>query len=158
MDNYFSSGHRGEGSASGHGDTTPKPGKLEGPTSCGQCGQGVRGQFVRAMGKVYHLQCFRCKVSATRSRIGGPADCLQDCDKVVAQKFFPIEEGDGMHPLCERDYFARLGLICAKCDQALRSSYITACGERDWVHLEARGAHIFFRQQIPCRAFHMLRV
>ena len=53
----------------------------------------------------------------------------QDCDKVVAQKFFPIEEADGMHPLCERDYFARLGLICAKCDQALRSSYITACGE-----------------------------
>ena len=57
------------------------------------------------------------------------ADDTQDCDKVVAQKFFPIEEGDGMHPLCERDYFARLGLICAKCDQALRSSYITACGE-----------------------------
>lgn len=34
-----------------------------------------------------------------------------------------------MYPLCERDYFARLDLICAKCDQALRSSYITACGE-----------------------------
>jgi hypothetical protein len=33
-----------------------------------------------------------------------------------------------MFPLCERDYFARLDLICAKCDQALRSSYITACG------------------------------
>ena len=44
------------------GDATPKPGKLDGPTACGQCGQGVRGQFVRAMGKVYHLQCFRCKV------------------------------------------------------------------------------------------------
>jgi len=34
-----------------------------------------------------------------------------------------------MYPLCERDYFARLDLICANCDQALRSSYITACGE-----------------------------
>lgn len=54
---------------------------------------------------------------------------LQDCDKVVAQKFFPIEDGDAQYPLCERDYFARLHLICAKCDQALRSSYITACGE-----------------------------
>lgn len=34
-----------------------------------------------------------------------------------------------MYPLCETDYFARLDLICAKCGQALRSSYITACGK-----------------------------
>ena len=54
---------------------------------------------------------------------------MQDCGKVVAQKFFPVEEPEGMYPLCERDYFARLDLICANCDQALRSSYITACGE-----------------------------
>jgi hypothetical protein len=33
------------------------------PTYCGQCEQVVHGQFVRAMGKVYHLNCFRCKVS-----------------------------------------------------------------------------------------------
>ncbi|WWC97915.1 hypothetical protein V866_004803 [Kwoniella sp. B9012] len=85
-----------------------------GNTFCGQCGQTVHGQFVRAMGKVYHLNCFRCK----------------DCNKVVAQKFFPVEDGDGMYPLCERDYFARLDLICAKCDQALRASYITACGNK----------------------------
>nr|XP_019048002.1 rho GTPase activator [Kwoniella bestiolae CBS 10118]OCF26932.1 rho GTPase activator [Kwoniella bestiolae CBS 10118] len=85
-----------------------------GTTFCGQCGQTVHGQFVRAMGKVYHLNCFRCK----------------DCNKVVAQKFFPVEDGDGMYPLCERDYFARLDLICAKCDQALRASYITACGNK----------------------------
>ena len=52
----------------------------------------------------------------------------QDCNKVVAQKFFPVEMGDETYPLCERDYFARLDLICAKCDQALRSSYITAVG------------------------------
>lgn len=65
--------------------------------------------------------CSRCK----------PQSCQadkQDCGKVVAQKFFPVEEPEGMYPLCERDYFARLDLICAKCDQALRSSYITACG------------------------------
>jgi len=35
-----------------------------------------------------------------------------------------------MYPLCETDYFARLDLICASCKQALRSSYITACGEK----------------------------
>ncbi|KIR40484.1 rho GTPase activator [Cryptococcus deuterogattii 99/473] len=92
----------------------PRTRKEGGGTICGQCGQTVHGQFVRAMGKVYHLNCFRCK----------------DCNKVVAQKFFPVEDGDGMYPLCERDYFARLDLICAKCDQALRASYITACGAK----------------------------
>lgn len=49
----------------------------------------------------------------------------------MAQKFFPVEEGALQYPLCERDYFARLDLICAKCDKALRSSYITACGESE---------------------------
>ncbi|KAL1406000.1 Rho-type GTPase activating protein Rga1 [Vanrija albida] len=84
-------------------------------TYCAKCGLAVRGQFVRALQHVYHLECFRCR----------------DCDKVVAQKFFPVDDGEGgQYPLCERDYFARLDLICAKCDQALRSSYITACGEK----------------------------
>jgi hypothetical protein len=39
------------------------------PTYCGQCGQVVHGQFVRAMGHVYHLNCFRCKVSSNFSSI-----------------------------------------------------------------------------------------
>lgn len=52
----------------------------------------------------------------------------QDCGDVVASKFFPIEGPDAkQHPLCERDYFRRLNLICAKCGMALRGSYITAC-------------------------------
>ena len=125
----------------------------EGGTTCGHCGQNVRGQFVRAMGKVYHLQCFRCKVSLSAL---DEMLIAQDCNKVVAQKFFPIEEADGMYPLCERDYFARLGLICSNCDQALRSSYITACGELN--PLRVRGRSSCRRQQIPCRALHMLRV
>ena len=43
--------------------STPKSGKRHEPAFCGQCGNPVHGQFVRAMGKVYHLDCFRCKVS-----------------------------------------------------------------------------------------------
>ncbi|KAI0741919.1 RhoGAP-domain-containing protein [Daedaleopsis nitida] len=75
----------------------------------------MQGAFVRALGAVYHLQCFKC----------------MDCGTVVASKFFPIDGPDGkQHPLCERDYFRRLNLICAKCGMALRGSYITACNKK----------------------------
>ena len=54
----------------------------------------------------------------------------QDCGDVVASKFFPIDGPDGkQNPLCERDYFRRLNLVCGKCGMALRGSYITACGQ-----------------------------
>jgi hypothetical protein len=46
----------------------------------------------------------------------------------VASKFFPAddENGEGQYPLCETDYFRRLGLLCYQCNGALRGSYITA--------------------------------
>jgi LIM domain-containing protein len=46
----------------------------------------------------------------------------------VASKFFPADDqnGEGQYPLCETDYFRRLGLLCYQCGQALRASYITA--------------------------------
>lgn len=52
----------------------------------------------------------------------------QDCGQIVASKFFPAddENGEGQYPLCETDYFRRLGLLCHKCGGALRGSYITA--------------------------------
>jgi hypothetical protein len=53
---------------------------------------------------------------------------LQDCGQIVASKFFPAndENGEGQYPLCETDYFKRLGLLCYQCGGALRGSYITA--------------------------------
>jgi len=53
---------------------------------------------------------------------------LQDCGQIVASKFFPAddENGGGQYPLCETDYFRRLGLLCHQCGGALRGSYITA--------------------------------
>ena len=30
---------------------------------CGKCGQPLLGQFVRALGGTYHLECFTCNVS-----------------------------------------------------------------------------------------------
>ncbi|KAF9530355.1 hypothetical protein CPB83DRAFT_763198 [Crepidotus variabilis] len=75
----------------------------------------MQGPFVRALGSVFHLNCFKC----------------MDCGEVVASKFFPIDVPNSkQQPLCERDYFRRLNLICAKCGMALRGSYITACNKK----------------------------
>ncbi|KAG9300575.1 hypothetical protein G9A89_000756 [Geosiphon pyriformis] len=87
--------------------------------TCTKCGLRIVGQFVRALGGTFHLECFKC----------------QDCGEVVAAKFFQIDGPDGkQHPLCERDYFRRLNLICAKCGEALRGSYITALEKK--YHIE----------------------
>ncbi|KFA64461.1 hypothetical protein S40285_01023 [Stachybotrys chlorohalonatus IBT 40285] len=79
---------------------------------CKKCGEPLTGQFVRALDGTFHLDCFRCR----------------DCGEIVASKFFPAddENGEGQYPLCETDYFRRLGLLCYQCGGALRGSYITA--------------------------------
>jgi len=41
-------------------------GTLPSGSVCGSCTKPVKRQFVRAMGKVYHLDCFRCKVRISR--------------------------------------------------------------------------------------------
>ena len=88
----------------------------------------MHGAFVRALGAVYHLQCFKCIVSTLVFGFEPLNQLLQDCGDVVASNFFPIDGSDGkQQPLCERDYFRRLNLICAKCGMALRGKYITAC-------------------------------
>ncbi|KAK4056836.1 Rho-type GTPase activating protein Rga1 [Microbotryomycetes sp. JL221] len=100
------SSKRRDGNSSNEGHT-------RGVQVCAKCQQPMVGQFVRALGTVYHLDCFKC----------------QDCGKVVASKFFPIDADDGsgkQMPLCETDYFRRLNLLCSKCGGALRGSYITA--------------------------------
>lgn len=34
---------------------------------CKKCGEPLTGQFVRALGGTYHLECFRCRVSVAKS-------------------------------------------------------------------------------------------
>ncbi|KAI8632088.1 RhoGAP-domain-containing protein [Xylariaceae sp. FL1651] len=79
---------------------------------CAKCGEPLTGQFVRALDGTFHLECFKC----------------HDCGQIVASKFFPAddEETGTQYPLCETDYFRRLGLLCHHCGGALRGSYITA--------------------------------
>ncbi|KAF2257854.1 rho-type GTPase-activating protein-like protein [Lojkania enalia] len=96
----------------------PKPGGRRSKI-CGKCGESLTGQFVRALGDTYHLECFTC----------------HDCGKIVASKFFPVpEKPPGQYPLCETDYFRRLDLLCYECGQALRGSYITALDRK--YHIE----------------------
>ena len=106
---------------------------------CNKCGEPLTGQFVRALGGTYHLDCFKCKVCTFQFFLPVYDICVtidepftdvnvQDCGEIVASKFFPVddEENGGQYPLCETDYFGRLGLLCHKCNTALRGSYITA--------------------------------
>ncbi|EPY50389.1 rho-type GTPase activating protein Rga1 [Schizosaccharomyces cryophilus OY26] len=88
--------------------------------TCGACNQTIASQYVRALGNVYHLECFKC----------------YDCGTLVASKFFPINapSPSGQVPLCETDYFRRLDLLCANCDMALRGYYITALNKK--YHIE----------------------
>jgi RhoGAP domain/LIM domain len=88
--------------------------------TCKKCGEGLTGQFVRALNGTFHLDCFKCR----------------DCGQIVASKFFPVddEDGAGPYPLCETDYFRRLDLLCYECHGALRGSYITALDRK--YHIE----------------------
>ncbi|RMJ23167.1 GTPase-activating protein [Aspergillus sp. HF37] len=87
---------------------------------CKKCSEPLTGQFVRALGATFHLECFMC----------------EDCGQIVASKFFPVDNEDktAQYPLCETDYFRRLELLCHACGGALRGSYITAL-ERKY-HIE----------------------
>jgi len=79
---------------------------------CGKCELPLVGSFVRALGTVMHVECFTCG----------------DCGSQVAAKFFALDAPDRSGrqiPLCERDYFRRLDMLCTKCGEALRGSYIT---------------------------------
>ncbi|KAJ6014325.1 hypothetical protein N7540_008916 [Penicillium herquei] len=87
---------------------------------CQKCNEPLTGQFVRALGGTFHLECFKC----------------QDCGEIVASKFFPVDSEDRscQFPLCETDYFRRLNLLCHDCGGALRGSYITALDRK--YHIE----------------------
>lgn len=44
-------------------DTPPEPSRRpSGSRVCGKCGLNLTGQFVRALGDTYHLECFTCHV------------------------------------------------------------------------------------------------
>ncbi|KAI9316614.1 hypothetical protein BX666DRAFT_2136106 [Dichotomocladium elegans] len=82
---------------------------------CSRCHQPLGNRLVRALEGTFHPECFTC----------------MDCNSPVAAKFFPFETNDGQTlPLCERDYFKRLGLVCDHCQEPLRGPYIIALDKK----------------------------
>ncbi|KAJ7890663.1 hypothetical protein B0H14DRAFT_2690252, partial [Mycena olivaceomarginata] len=101
----FSSANSGGSASSSAGGAQPAPPSSVASASlssasCASCGKPMQGPVL------FHLNCFKC----------------MDCGDVAPK--------GKQHPLCERDYFRRLNLICAKCGMALRGSYITACNKK----------------------------
>ncbi|KAI9245033.1 hypothetical protein EDC94DRAFT_699585 [Helicostylum pulchrum] len=81
--------------------------------SCSKCIAPLGDQLVRALDGAFHPECFTC----------------WDCNVPVASRYLPHPTEPGQ-PLCERDYFKRLGLVCATCDEPLRGTYIIALDKK----------------------------
>jgi len=61
LDSQKQGGERNQSRTRNHG-RMPSGQHREG-RACKKCGEGLTGQFVRALGGTYHLDCFRCEVS-----------------------------------------------------------------------------------------------
>ncbi|KAL0085187.1 hypothetical protein J3Q64DRAFT_1678975 [Phycomyces blakesleeanus] len=83
--------------------------------TCARCHDQLGSQLVKALDEDFHPECFTCL----------------DCNAPVASKFFPFTAENGQTlPLCERDYFGRLGLVCDKCHEPLRAAYTIAMDKK----------------------------
>lgn len=102
-----------------------KKNRTKKPKICKVCSKPILGTLVRAMGNIYHIDCFTC----------------YDCKKPCSDKFFaadiqvPHTQNPTIShtinvPLCEYHYFKRIDLICYTCNNAIRGSYITAFGRK----------------------------
>ncbi|MCJ1393744.1 hypothetical protein MMC18_006620 [Xylographa bjoerkii] len=117
---------------------------------CRVCRSPTKGEFVKALGYSYDIECFRCRVSTKSSyvpQLSWTYLKIQDCDQQLTGKFFSVDEkhGTGQYPLCETDYFRRLDLLCYHCGRALRGSYLTACDRKYHVeHLMCSMCDLFF--------------
>jgi len=58
------SGASGESTSNGAGGGSVEKKRNGSTTTCAKCELPMTGQFVRALGTVYHLDCFRCQVSS----------------------------------------------------------------------------------------------
>ncbi|KAI9487508.1 MAG: hypothetical protein EXX96DRAFT_553530 [Benjaminiella poitrasii] len=92
--------------------TTTMP-SIKHAITCSKCNLPLGDQLVRALDGAFHPECFTC----------------WDCNAPVASRYLPHPTEPG-RPLCERDYFKRLELVCAQCNEPLRRTYIIALDKK----------------------------
>jgi hypothetical protein len=68
-----------------------RSGERSGAQTCAKCGLPMTGQFVRALGSVFHLDCFRCQVSCSSQAhsLVIPIAHIASCDRIVARLWQP---------------------------------------------------------------------
>ncbi|KAI8324363.1 RhoGAP-domain-containing protein [Martensiomyces pterosporus] len=83
--------------------------------ACVRCGQPIGDQWVPILDSVCHPQCF----------------CCETCGENVEERYCLFEDIDEkQHLLCEKHYFERTNLVCAKCKEPLDSMYVHAMGRK----------------------------
>eukprot|EP01113_Clastostelium_recurvatum_P042171 TRINITY_DN680_c0_g1_i2.p1 TRINITY_DN680_c0_g1~~TRINITY_DN680_c0_g1_i2.p1 ORF type:complete len:295 (-),score=73.46 TRINITY_DN680_c0_g1_i2:64-888(-) len=107
-----------------------------GAGSCTNCGQAITGQGLRALGGVYHKECFTCHVCEKSLTDGmfqqheGRLYCANDflhvaadkctaCNNPITSAFLNIN-GAKYHPEC---------FVCGVCRKPFQGSYTTKNGE-----------------------------
>lgn len=82
---------------------------------CATCQKPITTKSVKALGKRYHTDCFRCA----------------ECGTPILSKYFPFELDDGTKiPLCEEHFYKRRGLICCICNSYLKGIHYTVFGRK----------------------------
>ncbi|KAI9506346.1 hypothetical protein BX070DRAFT_187531 [Coemansia spiralis] len=86
------------------------------PTVCIRCNKPIGDQWVPFFDSACHPQCFCCEV----------------CGENVEENYCVLDDPDTrqQHLLCEKHYFERTNMICAKCKEPLDSTYVHAMGRK----------------------------
>lgn len=83
--------------------------KLNGDvTDCKKCGKKVRGEIIRAVGHVYHPDCFKC--------------CVCDRDLGDNNKKIPFLTDDKHNLYCQPDYHEKFAPRCCACKKPIAPS------------------------------------
>eukprot|EP01104_Vermistella_antarctica_P009775 TRINITY_DN2545_c0_g1_i2.p1 TRINITY_DN2545_c0_g1~~TRINITY_DN2545_c0_g1_i2.p1 ORF type:complete len:187 (-),score=27.04 TRINITY_DN2545_c0_g1_i2:124-684(-) len=78
---------------------------------CGGCEKTIDGQYLNAVGKAWHKDCFACTT----------------CKKPISTNFFP--DGDGK-VYCEKHFYEAQGLWCAGCEAPILAGKLVRMGEK----------------------------
>jgi hypothetical protein len=101
---------------------------------CFECNQPINGQFVKAVKKFHHIECFRCHT----------------CKEKVTEKFFPVTVDNNILFFCEKDFFSRMDLVCSRCKLALRGPYIKVNNQKYHLeHFSCSVCDVRFKQNDP---------